>query len=104
MGYITERFGGAGKALSGSDAGGGTVKCQTISSGWHGDEQKGHAKTPKNYPEKVFDEFKELEEQRAKEALEIVQKKQVLIKWEGERERAIILQRLGGIESDATLE
>ena len=61
-------------------------------------------KTPKNYPEKVFDEFKELEEQRAKEALEIVQKKQVLVKWEGERERAIILQRLGGIESDETLE
>ena len=24
--YATERFGGAGKALSGSDAGGGTVK------------------------------------------------------------------------------
>ena len=61
-------------------------------------------KTPKNYQEKVFDEFKELEEQRAKEALEIVQKKPVIVKWEGERERAIILKRLGGTESDETLE
>ena len=26
VGYTTERFGGAGKALSGSDAGGGTVE------------------------------------------------------------------------------
>ena len=52
--------------------------------------------TPKKYPEKVFEEFKELEEQRVKEALELVQKKHMLIKWEGAREGTIILQRLGG--------
>ena len=49
------------------------------------------------YQENIFEEFKELEEQRAKEVLlELVQMKHELFKWEGERERAIILQRLGG--------
>ena len=40
--------------------------------------------------------LRELEEQRAKEALELVQKKPMLIKCEGERERARMLQRLVG--------
>ena len=53
-------------------------------------------KAPKKYQEKVFEEIKEFEEQRAKEALELVQKKHMLIKWEGERERAKMLQRLRG--------
>ena len=52
--------------------------------------------TPKKYQEKVFEEFKGLEEQRVKEALELMQKKHTLIKWEGAREGTIILQRLGG--------
>ena len=51
---------------------------------------------PTKYQEKAFEEFKELEKQRAKEALELVQKKHMLVKWEGERERARMLQRLGG--------
>ena len=34
------------------------------------------------------------EEQKTKEALELVQRKHKLIKWEGERERARTLQRL----------
>ena len=37
---------------------------------------------------------KNFEEQRAKEALVLVQKKHKLIKWEGERERARTMQRL----------
>ena len=41
----------------------------------------------------------ELEEQRAKEALELVQKKHLLIKWEGERERARMMQRTGRIDA-----
>ena len=51
---------------------------------------------PEKYQEKIFEEFKELEEQRAKDALLLVQKKHMLIKWEGERERARMMQRLGG--------
>ena len=49
---------------------------------------------PKKYQEKVFEEFKEMEEHRAKEALALVQKKHKLIKCEGERRRARVMQRL----------
>ena len=49
---------------------------------------------PQKFEEEVFEEFKELEEQRATEAFELVQKKHMLVKWEGERERGRILQRL----------
>ena len=49
---------------------------------------------PEKCHEKIFEELKELEEQRTKEVLELVQKKRKLIKCEGERERARILQRL----------
>ena len=55
--------------------------------------------TPKKYQEKVFEEFKGLEEQRVKEALELMQQKHMFIKWEGAREGAIILQRLGGLRA-----
>ena len=34
VGYISERIGGAGKALSGNDAGGEAVKRKTRGSGW----------------------------------------------------------------------
>ena len=55
---------------------------------------------PEKYQEKIFEEFNELEEQRAKEALALVQKKHMFITWEGGRERAWIIQRLE--ESRAT--
>ena len=54
--------------------------------------------TLQKYQEKVFEEFKELEEQRAEEALELVQKKLMHTKWEGESERARMLRRLGALE------
>ena len=58
-------------------------------------EQDEHAEDgTERYRETIFEELKKLEEQRTKEALELVQKKHKLIKWEGERERARTLQRL----------
>ena len=85
MGHTSERIGGAGKAFSGSDAGGVITKRKTRSTGWHvgmvvnkRDMQK---EAPKKYQDKLFEEFKELEEQRAKEALKLVHKKHVLTKW-----------------------
>ena len=78
MGYTTERIGGAGKALSGSDVG------VSESSGWHGGAEEDMQKAPKKYQERVFEEFNELEEQRAKEALELVQKEHTPTKQEGE--------------------
>ena len=49
---------------------------------------------PKDCQIKIFVEFEELEVQKAKEALTLVQKKHKLIKWECERERARTMQRL----------
>ena len=40
---------------------------------------------PEDLQRQIFRVFKELEEQKTKEALELVQKKHKLIKWEGER-------------------
>ena len=40
-------------------------------------------KAPKKYQEKIFEEFKELEEQRAKEALELVQEKRNICSQSG---------------------
>ena len=53
-----------------------TAKRKTRSTDWHGGKQEGHAErsTQKVSREGFFEEFKELEEQRAKEALELVQK------------------------------
>ena len=61
--WDTQRIVGAGKALSGPEAGGAIVKRKTRSNGWHGGEQEGHAErsTPKKYQEHIFEEFKELE-------------------------------------------
>ena len=73
----------------GPDAVGAITKRKTRSTGWHGGEQEGHAVgSAQKYQEKMFEEFKELEKERAKEALELVQKKHMLTKCEGERERA----------------
>ena len=46
---------------------------------------------PEKYEEKIFEELKE---QKTNEALELVQRKHKLMKWEGERESARMLQRL----------
>ena len=51
---------------------------------------------PTKYQEKMFEEFKELRGAKGKRSLELVRKKHVLTKWEAERERARMLQRLGG--------
>ena len=49
---------------------------------------------PEDFQRQIFQELQELEEQKTEEALELVQRKNKLTKWEGERERARMLQRL----------
>ena len=53
-----------------------------------------HKTAPGKHQEKIFEEFMELEEPRAKKALALVQKKHMLIKCEGKRQRARATQRL----------
>ena len=52
------------------------------------------------YYETIFEELRELEEKKSKEALVLVQKKHILLRCESERERARMLQRLGGSRED----
>ena len=49
---------------------------------------------PEDFQRQIFQELKELAEQKTKEALELVQRKHKLIKWEGKSERSRMLQRL----------
>ena len=55
---------------------------------------------PKKYQEKIFGQ----RSKRAKEALQLVQKKYMLTKCEGERERVRMVQRLGGSSANSALE
>ena len=60
--------------------GGGTAKRKTRGAGWHGVSKRDMQKeAPKKYQEKVFEESKELEEPRAKELLELVREKDMLV-------------------------
>ena len=52
-----------------------------------------HTTTPDDWQRKIYEELKELEEQRTKEALVLVQKKHKFIELESERERARTMQR-----------
>ena len=89
MGCSIAGPGRAGESTSVLQGGCGTSMSKTRSLEISGGEQEGHAETaPEDCQRKMYEELKELEEQRAKEALVLVQKKHKLIKWEGERERA----------------
>ena len=51
-------------------------------------------KAPEDYQRQIFQELKELEEQQTRESLQLLQRKHKLIKYEGEWERAKMLQML----------
>ena len=53
---------------------------------------------PEKYQEKIFEDFKEPEEQREKEALALAEKKHMLIKCVGEREKGKDHAKVGGVK------
>ena len=61
--------------------------------------------TPEDFQVQIFQELKELEEQKTKEALEHVKRKHKMVKWEGERERARMIQgmELSGPAADEAM-
>ena len=59
------------------------------------DKNRLQSKATEKYYETIFEELRELEE-KAKEALLLVQKKHILIRYHSERDKARMLQRLGG--------
>ena len=50
---------------------------------------------PEDFQRQISEEVKELEEQKTREALELVQRRHKLIKWECERERAREIAKVG---------
>ena len=48
------------------------------------------------YDEKIFEEMRELEEKKSKEALLLSQKTHFSVRYQSERSKARMLQRLGG--------
>ena len=85
---VRRRPGGVGKAMSVLQGGCGISMRKTRS------KKDMQWTAPEDCQRKHYEELKELEEQRAKEALVLVQQKHKLKKWEGEREKARTMQRL----------
>ena len=54
------------------------------------------SRATEKYYETIFEDLRELEEKKSKEALLLVQKEHILIRCRSERDRARMLQRLGG--------
>ena len=79
--------------MPGAQGRSGAFKRETISFNYSDEEQDEYAEG-RTFQRQIFQELKELDEQRTKEPLELVQRKHKLIKCEGERERARMLQRL----------
>ena len=52
-------------------------------------------KATEKYYETIFEELRELEVKKSKEVLLLVQKKHILIRYQSERDKARMLQRLG---------
>ena len=73
----------AGEVLPGGQGGSGTFKRKTRSLGYSDGGQDEHAEGSIGRRQ-IFHELRELEEQKTKEALELVQRKHKVIKWEGE--------------------
>ena len=87
VGCTTEWIGGAGKALSGTDAGGGAAKRrQEVLAGLVEDKSRLQSRETEKYYETIFEEMRELEEKKSKEALVLVRKKHILSRCQSEKE------------------
>ena len=69
---------------------------QKVLAGLVKDKSRLQSNVTEKYHETIFEEMRELEEKESKEALVLVQKKHILSQCQIERERARMLQRLGG--------
>ena len=69
---------------------------QEVLKGMVEDQTRLHSNATEKYYETIFEELRELEVKKSKEALLLAQKKHILLQCQSERERARMLQRLGG--------
>ena len=65
---------------------------QEVLAGLVEDKIRLQSKATEKYHATIFEELRELEEKKSKEALVLAQKKQILIRCQGERERARMLR------------
>ena len=68
---------------------------QEILKGMVEDKLRLQSRATEKYYEQIFEEMKELEEKKSKEALLLVQKKRTLWRYQNERDEARRLQRSG---------
>ena len=69
---------------------------QEVLAGLVEDKSRLQSKATEKYSETIFEEMKGVGREKSKEALALVQKKHILLRCQSERERARMLQRLGG--------
>ena len=78
----------AGKGMPGTQ-GRSWAREREIRSGYSDGGQDGYAESRlEDLQKQICQELQELEEEKTREALELVKRKHKLVKWEGERERA----------------
>ena len=95
MEHAVEESSGAGKALSKHDAGSEAIERETRSSeGMIEDRIRLQSRVTEKYYEQIFEEM-ELEEKKSKEALLLLQKKHILMRYQSERDKARRLHRSG---------
>ena len=69
---------------------------QEVLKGMVEDKIRLQSKATEKHYETIFEELRELEEKKSKEALLLVQKKHILMRYQSERDKARMLQRSGG--------
>ena len=72
-----------------------TSEKQEVLAGLVEDRIRLQSKATEKYHETLFEELRELEEKKSKEALVLVQKRHILIRCQSERDKARMLQRMG---------
>ena len=96
VGCKAERSGGVGKKVSKHEAGNTRIERKTRKfKSTMEDKLKLQSRANKRYHDLIFEEMKELEEKKSEEALQMVQKKHSLWRYQNEREEAGRLQSSG---------
>ena len=69
---------------------------QEVLKGMVEDKIRLQSEATEKYYEKIFEEMRELEGKKSKEALLLVQKENILMRYQSEKDKARMLQRSGG--------
>ena len=76
---------------------------QEVLAGLVEDKSRLHSKATEKWYETIFEEMRELEEKKSKQALVFVQKKHILIRCQSERRKSENVAKVARVESDKTM-